>query len=133
MIGLVLRLFGVFVVFFASTLPLFYTGNFFVGFSDILFQTAFFYAVELAPKSMGETLPKLFRVTDSTFEVFSPAILWLTLDMNAIFYALFITIGLGTLAIVFTPESPVYLLKKRKVRELNAALRQIGKMNCAAR
>ena len=82
LIGLVVRLFGVFVVFFAPTLPLFYTGNFFVGFSDILFQTAFFYAVEIAPKSMGETLPQLFRITDSTFEVFSPALLWLTLDNN---------------------------------------------------
>ena len=59
-------------------------------------------------------LSQTYRVIDSFFYVMSPALIWVTNDMNAIYYALFGAVGIGTFGVAIAPESPDFLFKKRK-------------------
>ena len=52
-------------------------------------------------------------------------------DFSLIYYLMFGVTAVGFSAIAIAPESPAYLLKKRRFRELNEVLRRIGRLNLA--
>ena len=131
-VGLLVRALGLVILMLASSLSLVYIGNFVFGFADILcIQIGLIYSVELAPQSKAVILSQTFRIIDSLFYIVAAFILLVTKDMFAIYYALFCAIGLGTFGVACSPESPTFLLKKRKFGQLNSALERIRKLNCA--
>ena len=132
LLGLFCRLLGIALSMLSKNLLLLYIGHFLVGYAFTLScSSAFYYAVELVPKNTARFVPPVFQVLDSLFHIVPALFLWASRDMNTIYYCMFGTIALGFAVIAVIPESPAYLLKKRRYRELNEALRRIAKFNCS--
>ena len=80
---------------------------------------------------MEKTLSSVFVILVAVFNVLAMALIWLYKDFNLIYHLMMGVTAIGFIAIAIVPESPAFLLKKHRFKELNAVLRQIGRMNYA--
>ena len=129
-VGLILRTCGQISFMVAPNIIFLYIGHFLVGYSVPLCAiSSFYYIVEMVPRSTAQWVPGINQVGDGLTSVIGVIIIWGTKDKQILYYIVLAILALSAVFIYFTLESPVYLLKKRRFRELNAVLRRIGKLN----